>query len=116
MYFFICSNIVKEIYKIVKKTFNLNEAIDYYLDNLQISTDDSDNEGDSKFQSAKISIQPPVNANSENSDIESGDEDQPTGDASTLIGNQLLSSAVVQINTPSGRVTREDEEEQSNKN
>ena len=81
------------------------------MDNLEVSTDNSDSEYVSNFQSAKISIQPPVNANSENRD-----KDQPTGDASTLIGNQLLNSAVLQVNTPSGRVARGDEEEQSNKN
>ena len=48
--------IVKETYKNVeKKCFTLNEATDY-LDNLQVSTDDSDSEDDSNFQSAKIFI------------------------------------------------------------
>ena len=59
--FFICSNIVKEKYKIVEKKINLNEAIDYYLDNLEVSPDDSDNEDNINFQLAKIFIQPPVN-------------------------------------------------------
>ena len=56
MCFFICSIIVKETYKNVeKKCFTLNEATDY-LDNLQVSTDGSDSEDDSNFQSAKIFI------------------------------------------------------------
>lgn len=38
-----------------KKCFTLNEATDY-LDNLQVSTDGSDSEDDSNFQSAKIFI------------------------------------------------------------
>ena len=35
-----------------KKCFTLDEAIDY-LDNLEVSTDDSDSEDNSNFQSAK---------------------------------------------------------------
>lgn len=57
---------------------NLNEAI-AYLDHLEVSTDDSDSENDSNFQSAKIFIEPPVNANSKNSDIDCEDENQPNG-------------------------------------
>ena len=56
----------------------LNEAI-AYLDHLEVSTDDSDSENDSNFQSAKIFIEPPVNVNSKNSDIDCGDENQPNG-------------------------------------
>ena len=36
------------------KGFSLNEAVDYYLDNFEVSTDDSDNENDNTFQSANI--------------------------------------------------------------
>ena len=57
-----------------------------------------------------------MNVNNENSNIDSVDENQLTGDASILSGNQLLGSAVSQINTPSSRVIRGDEEELSNKN
>ena len=42
------------------------------------------------------------NSNNETSNIESGNQDQPTGDASTVIGIQLLRSTVLQINTPFG--------------
>ena len=43
----------EEIYKNVeKKCFTLNEVIDY-LDNLEVFTDDSDNEYNSNLQSAK---------------------------------------------------------------
>ena len=76
------SSIVKEIIKLSKYSFNLNETIDYYLDNLEVSTENSDREDDSNFQSAKIFIQPPVNASHENSNIEPGDKIQPTRDAS----------------------------------
>ena len=57
----------------------LNEAI-AYSDHLEVSTDDSDSEDDSNFQSAKIFIEPPVNANSKKSEIDSGGENQPYGD------------------------------------
>ena len=57
----------------------LNEAI-AYSDHLEVSTDDSDSEDDSNFQSAKIFIEPPVNANSKKSKIDSGGENQPYGD------------------------------------
>ena len=56
-----------------KKSFNLNEATDYYLGKLEVSTDDWDNGDDSNFHSAKIFIQPPVKANNQNRNIESGD-------------------------------------------
>ena len=74
----------------------MNEAIDY-LDNLEVSTDDSDSKDDSNFHSVQNFIQLPVNANNENSDIDSGDENQPTGDTSNLSGNQLVGSAVLEI-------------------
>ena len=60
--------------KLFEKFFNINEAIDDYLNNLDDSTDDSDNKDNRNFQSSKIFFQPPVNANNENSDVESGDE------------------------------------------
>ena len=84
--------------------------------NLEVSTDYSEGEDYSNFQLAKIFIQPPVNANNENSNTDSGDVNQPTGDASILLDNQLLRSAVLQINTLSGPVIKEDKEELSNKN
>ena len=42
-----------------RKCFTLNEAVDY-LDNLEVSNDDSESEVDSNFQSTKIFIQPPI--------------------------------------------------------
>ena len=66
-----------------KKSFNLNEVTDSCLGNLEVSTDDWDNNDDSNFHSAKIFIRPSVKVNNENSNIESGDDDQPTGDAIT---------------------------------
>ena len=85
--FCFCSNTVKEIFK---KCFTLNEAI-AYLDNLEVSVDNSDSEDDRNFQSAKTFIEPLVNSNNEKSKIDAGDENQPTGDAVILSGNLLLS-------------------------
>ena len=50
----------------------------------------------------KIFIQPQVNANKKNSEIDFVNENQPTEDASILSGNQLLGFAVLLINTPFG--------------
>ena len=49
-----------------------------------------------------------MNANNENSNIDSGDKNQPTVDTIISSSNQQLCSAVLQINTPSGPVIRED--------
>lgn len=57
-----------------------------------------------------------MNATNENSAIDSGNENQPTGDASILNGKQLLRCVVLLINALSGRVKREGEEKLSNKN
>ena len=51
------------------------------MDNLEVSADDSESEGDCSVQSAKIFIEPLVNANNEKGKIGSEDENQPTGDA-----------------------------------
>ena len=49
MCFFICSIKVEETYKNVgKKCFTLNKVIDY-LDNPEVSNDDSDSEDDCNF-------------------------------------------------------------------
>ena len=78
------------------------------MDNLEIYTDHSDKEDDSNFQSAKNFVQPSVNANNENNNIDSGDENLLTGDTSILGGNQLLQSAVSEINTLYGQAIRGD--------
>ena len=56
------------------------------------------------FQSAKIYLQPPLNSNRPSSDVDSGDENTAAADTSNLSGNQLLSSAVLEIKCPSGKV------------
>ena len=77
-----------------KKSYTLIEAL-HYLDNLEISCGDEwEDEDDGKLKSAQIFIQPPVNCNNMNSDIDSGDENVAEGDASVLSGNQLLGCAV----------------------
>ena len=69
-----------------KRSFTLTEAIDY-LDNIGVSADDSDSGDYINFQSEKIFIQPPANAHDDNRDIDFGDENLPTGDASVGSGN-----------------------------
>ena len=67
-------------------------------------------EDGSNFHSAKIFIETLVNANNENSKINSRYENQPTGDATVLSSNHLLGSAFLQINNSSGRLIRRDKE------
>ena len=62
------------------------------MNNLEVSTYDSDSRDDSNFYSAKVFVQSSENANNENSDIDSGNWNQPTGDVSVLSGKQLLGS------------------------
>ena len=85
-----------------KKTLTLSQALDY-LDNLEVSSD-SEEESLGDLQSAKIYILPPLNSNIPSSDVDSGDENTPEADTSNLSGNQLLSSAVLEIKCPRGKV------------
>ena len=84
-----------------KKTFTLSQALDY-LDNLEVGSD-SEEESLSDLQSAKIYLQHPPNPNKPSSDVNSGDENT-AADTSNLSGNQLLSSAVLEIKCPSGKM------------
>ena len=52
----------------------------------------------------KIYLQPPLNSNRPSSDVDSGDENTAAADTSNLSGNQLLSSAVLEIKSPSGKL------------
>ena len=56
------------------------------------------------LQSAKMYLQPPLSSNRPSSDVDSGDENTAAADTSNLSGNQLLSSAVLEITCPSGKV------------
>ena len=85
-----------------EKTFTLSQALDY-LDNLEVSSD-SEEESLGDLQSAKIYLQPPLNSNRPSNDVDSGDEKTAAADRSNLGGNQLLSSAALEIKCPSGKV------------
>ena len=99
-----------------KKDYTLSEALDY-LDNLEVSSsDESKDEDYKKLKSAQIFIQPPVNCNDLNSDIDSGDENVADGDASVLSGNQLLECAVFEMKLTNGKVVRGNDDEQNKTN
>ena len=85
-----------------EKTFTFSQALDY-LDNLEVSSD-SEKESLGDLKSTKIYLQPPLNSNRPSSDVDSGDENTAAADTSNLSGNQLLSSAVLEIKCPSGKV------------
>ena len=86
-----------------EKMFTLNQALDY-LDNLEVSSD-SEEASLGDLQSAKIYLQPPLNSNRPSSDVDSGDENTvAAADTSNLSGNQLLSSAALEIKCPSEKV------------
>ena len=84
-----------------EKTFTLSQALDY-LDNLEVSSD-SEEKSLGDLQSAKIYLQPLLNSNRPSSDVDSGDENT-AADTSKLSGNQFVSSAVLEIKCPSGKV------------
>ena len=85
-----------------EKTFTLSEALDY-LYNLEVSLD-SEEESLDDLQSAKIYLQPPLNSNRPSSDVDSSDENTAAADKSKPSGNELLSSAVLEIKCPSEKV------------
>ena len=85
-----------------EKTFTLSQALDY-LDNLKVSSD-SEVESLGDLQSVKIYLQSPLNSNRPNSDVDSGDENTAATDTSNLSDNQHLSSAVLEIKCPSGKM------------
>ena len=80
-----------------EKTFTLSQALYYF----EVSSD-SEEESLGGLQSPKIYLQTPLNSNRPSSDVDSGDEN--TAAAGNLSGNQLLSSAVLIIKCPSGKV------------
>ena len=85
-----------------EKTFTLSQALDY-LDNLEVSSD-SEEKSLGELQSAKIHLQPPLNSNRPSIDADSSDENTAAADTSNLSDNQLVSSAVLEIKCPSGKV------------
>ena len=73
---------------------NLAEALQY-LEDLEVS-DSSENDLEIEHQDiTKIFIQPPLDANGNNSDIDSGDEEDARID--NLSGNQLLALASLEF-------------------
>ena len=99
-----------------KKSYTPSEALDY-LDNLEVSSsDESEDEDDRNLKSAQIFIQPPVNCNDVNSDINSGDENVAYGNASVLSGNQLLGCAVSEMKLTNTKVVRGNDHEQNKTN
>ena len=86
-----------------KKSYTLSEAIDYF-DILEVfPTDDSEDEDNENMKSAHTFIQPPVNYNDINSDIDSGNENVADGDVSVLSGNQLLGCSVLEMKLTNGK-------------
>ena len=99
-----------------KKIYTLSEALDY-LDNLEVSSRDESKDKDKrKLKSTQIFIQPSVNCNDMNSDIDSGDENVADGDASVLSGNQLLGCAVLEMKLTNAKVVRGNNVEQNETN
>ena len=87
-----------------EKTFTFSQALDH-LDNLEVSSN-SEEESLEDLQSAKIYLQPPFNSNRPRSDVYFGDENTAAAvaDTSNLSGNQLLSSAALEIKCLIGKV------------
>ena len=56
------------------------------------------------LKSAKIYLEAPLDYNRLSSDVDSGDGNTAAADTSNHSGNQLLSSAALEIKCPSGKV------------
>ena len=96
-----------------EKTFTLSQVLDY-LENLEVSSDSEEKSlGDLQF--AEIYLQSPLNSNRPSNDVDSGDENTAAGDTINLGGNQLLSSAVLEIKCSSGKVILGQSEETATK-
>ena len=99
-----------------KKSYTLSEALGY-LDDLEVSSsDESKDEDNEKLKSAQVFIQPPVNCNDMNSDIDSGDENVAGREASVLSSNHLLGWAVLEMNLTNAKVVRGSNDEQNKTN
>ena len=80
----------------------MSQALDY-LDNLEVISD-SEEESLGNLQSGKIYLQLPLNSNTRSSDVDSGDGNTAAAYTSHLGRNQFLSSVVLEIKCPSGKV------------
>ena len=87
-----------------------------YLEDLDIS-DGSENDSDLEIEHQdvmKIFIQPPIDSNENNSDIDSGDEEDPSID--NLSGNQLLAPvSLVVKDVKKGEIHVEQKKDQQEK-
>ena len=82
-----------------RKRFTLSQVFGY----LEASSD-SEEKSLGDLQSVKIYLQPPLSSNRPKSDVDSGDENTAAADTSNLSGNQLYSSAVLEIKCLSEKV------------
>ena len=94
---------------------NLAQAIQY-LEDLEVS-DDSENDSDLEIEHqdlTKIFIQLPIDSNENNSDIDSGDKEDPSID--NLSGNQLLAPvSLVVKDVKKGEIHVEQKKDQQEK-
>ena len=92
---------------------NLVQALQY-LEDLEVS-DGSKNDSDLEIDYqdvTKIFIQPPIDSNENNSDFDSGDEEDPSID--NLSGNQLLAPvSLVVKDVKKGEIHAEQKREQT---
>ena len=94
---------------------NLVQALQY-LEDLEVS-DGSENDSDLEIEHqdvTKIFIQPPIDSNENNSDVDSGDEEDPSID--NLSGNQLLAPvSLVVKDVKKGEIHVEQKKDQQEK-
>ena len=94
---------------------NLVQALQY-LEDLEVS-DGSENDSDLEIEHqdvTKIFIQPPIDSNENNSDVDSGDEEDPSID--NLGGNQLLAPvSLVVKDVKEGEIHVEQKKDQQEK-
>ena len=87
-----------------------------YLEDLQVS-DGSENDSDLEIEHqdvTKIFIQPPINSNENNSEVDSGEEEDPGID--NLNGNQLLAPvSLVVKDVKKGEIYVEQKKDQQEK-
>ena len=70
-------------------------------------------EEDRKLKSGQIFIQPPVDCDDMNNDLDSGNENVADGDASVLRSNQVLGCAVLEIKLTNTKVVRGNDDKQN---
>ena len=91
---------------------SVSEALDY-LDNSQVSSSDkSEAKDDKKLKLAQIFIQPPVNCNDRNNNVDSGDANVADENTSVLRGNKLLECAALEIKLTNTKIVRGNDDEQ----